>query len=335
MINGFACYNPKEKMRAFAYEPGPLGENEVEVRVTHCGICHSDIHLIDNDWKISSYPFIPGHEIVGTVSAKGKNVRNLDIGRRVGVGWQCGSCGVCTSCQSGNENLCSQSLATCVGRHGGYAEAVRSDAKFAIPIPDGLDSAATAPLLCGGVTVYSPLRMHQVRDGMAVGVVGIGGLGHLALQFAKARGCRVTALSTSANKSAEAKNFGAENFLLTTDAAAMRDAAESLDFILVTASADIDIAGLLALLKPFGKICVVGALPKPMLIPAMSLIQGCKSIVGSAIGAPETIREMLDIAVRHKVAARIETVAMAEVNAALDKVRANQARYRMVLATPA
>jgi alcohol/geraniol dehydrogenase (NADP+) len=332
MINGFACFNPKEAVRAFAYEPGTLGHDEVEIRVSHCGICHSDIHLIDNDWKISSYPFIPGHEIVGTVTAKGKNVTGMDIGTRVGVGWQSNSCGTCAQCTTGNEPLCNKNQATCVGHHGGYAEAVRSNYRFAIPLPNNLDSAATAPLLCGGITVYNPFRMHNVRDGMAVGVVGIGGLGHLGLQFAKARGCRVTALSTSPNKEAEAKNFGAEQFLLTNDQAAMRDAASSMDFILVTASADVDVGGFLNLLKPFGKICVVGALPKPMQIAATDLIHGYKSIVGSVIGSPDAIRDMLDVAAKHKVAAQVETVAMTEVNAALDKVRANQARYRMVLA---
>ncbi|MEJ0062630.1 MAG: NAD(P)-dependent alcohol dehydrogenase [Alphaproteobacteria bacterium] len=331
MISGFACHNPKEALKPLAYEPGPLGDDEVEVKVTHCGICHSDIHLIDNDWGISSYPFIPGHEIVGTISAKGKNVREREIGQRVGIGWQRASCGACDMCRAGLENLCAKSAATCVGHHGGFAEAARADWRFAIPLPDRLASGAAAPLLCGGVTVYSPFRTHNVGQGMNVAVVGIGGLGHMALQFASARGCRVTALSTSKNKEAEAKSFGAEKFLLSNDMAAMRDAADTMDFILVTASGDVDISALMNLLKTRGKLCIVGAIPTPLSVHAFTLIGGEKSIVGSAIGSPAAIKEMLEVAAAKNIAAKIETAPMPSVNAALDKVRANAVRYRMVL----
>lgn len=331
MIKGFACTNPRATLSDFAYDAGTLGDYEVEMQVTHCGICHSDVHLIDNDWGISRYPFIPGHEIVGTVAAKGKNV-SLALGARVGIGWQCNSCGTCEFCKAGMENHCKQNQPTCVGHHGGYAAAVRADQRFVIPIPDALDSAQAAPLLCGGVTVFTPFHVHDIGSGAKVGVVGIGGLGHLALQFARARGCIVTALSGNASKEAEARHFGATHFLLTSDQSALQQAQGSLDFILVTASGDVDVPALVDLLRPRGKLCVVGALPSPMQLRAGQLIHGDKSVVGSNIGAPEVIRLMLETAAKHKVAAQIETMPMAEVNAALDKVRAGQARYRIVLA---
>jgi len=331
MIKGFACFNPKETLHDFTYNPPVLGDAEVEVRVTHCGMCHSDAHLIDNDWGISRYPFIPGHEIIGTVAAVGKNVHDLAIGTRVGIGWQADSCGTCEYCRKGEENHCAKAQPTCVGRHGGYAEAVRANHRFVFPIPDGLESAQAAPLLCGGITVYTPLHEHHIGAGTSIGVVGIGGLGHLALQFAHARGATVTAISSNPQKEAEARSFGAAQFLLSNDAAALEKAASSLDFILITASADIDIIAMLSLLKPHGKICVVGALPKPMAIPAGLLIHGAKSVVGSNIGSPATIRAMLDDAARYKIAAQIETLPLAEVNNGLDKMRAGQARYRLVL----
>lgn len=331
MIKGFACTNPRAALNDFSYDAGALGDDEVEVKVTHCGICHSDVHLIDNDWGISKYPFIPGHEIVGTVAAKGSNVK-LALGARVGIGWQCNSCGVCEFCKAGMENHCKQNQPTCVGHHGGYADAVRADQRFVFPIPDALDSAQAAPLLCGGATVFTPFHVHNVGAGAKVGVVGIGGLGHLGLQFARARGCQVTALSGNATKEAEARRFGAEQFLVTADKEALSKAQSSFDFILVTASGDVDVPALIDLLRPRGKLCVVGALPSAMQVRAGQLIHGDKSVVGSNIGAPDVIRLMLDTAAKHKVAAQIQTIPMAEVNAALDKVRAGQARYRIVLA---
>lgn len=330
MIKGLACTNPRTPVSAFSYDGGALGDNDVEIKITHCGICHSDVHLIDNDWGISRYPFIPGHEIVGTVAAKGKNV-TLALGERVGLGWQCNSCGACEFCRAGMENHCKQNQPTCVAHHGGYAEAVRADARFVIPLPATLDSASAAPLLCGGVTVFTPLYVHGVGAGANVGVVGIGGLGHLALQFAKARGCTVTAISTNAKKEAEARRFGAGAFLLSSDQAALLAAKSCFDFILVTASADVDVPLLLDLLRPRGKLCIVGALPSPMSVSAGQLIHGDKSVVGSNIGAPHIIKLMLETAAQHGVAAQIETMPMAQANAALDKVRGGQARYRIVL----
>jgi uncharacterized zinc-type alcohol dehydrogenase-like protein len=331
MIKGFACYEPKQSLRDHSYDPSNLKDNEVEVAISHCGICHSDIHLIDNDWGRSRYPFIPGHEIIGTVQAKGSGVRGLEIGQRVGIGWQSDSCGYCEWCISGRENLCAKQSATCIGRNGGYAEAIRVDYRFAISIPDGMDAAGAAPLLCGGVTVYSPLLDHGIRAQHKVGVIGIGGLGHLALQFAAQMGCEVTAISSTAGKEAEARAFGASHFLLSSDASAMRQAAGSLDFIISAVSGNLEFGKLLPLLRPKGKICIVGASSNALNIPAAALIGNRLTICASNIGSPSEIRSMLEFAARTGVKAKTEALPLAEVNAALDKVRANAARYRMVL----
>ncbi len=204
-INGYAAHAAGAELLPYKYAPGTLKPTDVEIQISHCGICHSDIHLINNDWGISEFPFIPGHEIVGKISAVGSEVTTLSMGQRVGLGWQSNSCGVCEWCLQGKENLCAQSQGTAVHRNGGYADAVRANARFVIPIPEKLESENAAPLLCGGITVYNPIRTHGVNPSSRVGVVGIGGLGHLAVQFARAFGAEVTAFSTSASKEAEAR----------------------------------------------------------------------------------------------------------------------------------
>ena len=218
-IHGLAAHAAGAQLLPYKYDAGELAENEVEIKISHCGICHSDVHLINNDWGMSKYPFIPGHEIVGTVTAVGGAVRDRQIGERVGVGWQADSCGVCEYCRQGDEHLCAQSQPTCVGRNGGYADAIRVNSRFAIPVPEQLESENVAPLLCAGITVYTPLRNHGVRPSSRVGVIGIGGLGHLGLQFARAFGAEVTAFSTSKDKEEEAQSLGAHHFVNTRDTA--------------------------------------------------------------------------------------------------------------------
>src|SRR6202789_701599 len=239
-IRGLATHAAGAQLLPYKYAVEELGPDEVEVKITHCAVCHSDIHLIDNDWGISKYPFIPGHEIVGTVTLVGSSVHDLKVGQRVGIGWQADSCGICEWCRQGDENLCAKSQPTCVGRNGGYADAIRVNSRFAIPVPESLESENVAPLLCGGVTVYSPLRNLLARPASRVGVIGIGGLGHLGLQFARAFGCEVTAFSTSADKEAEAKELGAHNFVNSRATGALKKVANSFDLILSTVSADQD-----------------------------------------------------------------------------------------------
>ncbi|MBM3791436.1 MAG: NAD(P)-dependent alcohol dehydrogenase [Acidobacteria bacterium] len=330
-IHGHAAPAAGKPLVAFSYEPADLGAHDVEIKVDYCGICHSDIHLIDNDWSRSSYPFIPGHEIVGTVTEAGKAVTHLKRGQRVGVGWQAGSCLQCEWCVRGEENLCPGSAATCAGRHGGFAEAVRIGARFVFPIPDGMDSAGAAPLLCGGITVYSPLRQLRVAPWSRVGVIGIGGLGHLAIKFAAAFGCEVTAFSSSSGKEDESRRLGAHRFVVGGDPDQMAKAANTLDFIIATPHVDLDWTGYINALRPKGTLCFVGASPGVLNIPPMLLLMHMKTITGSIIGNRATIAEMLGFAARHRIAADTEVMPLAQVNAALDKVRAGKARYRMVL----
>ena len=331
-IQGLAAHAAGAELLPFRYDPGQLGSHEVEIGVTHCGVCYSDIHLISNDWGTSQYPFIPGHEIIGTVTAMGPEVRSIRLGQRVGLGWQADSCGRCEWCTRGMENLCPDSVATCVHRHGGYAERVRASARFVIPIPTALDSERAAPLLCGGITVYNPMRAHGINPSSRVGIVGIGGLGHLAIQFARVFGAEVTAFSTSAAKEDEARGLGAHHFVNTRESKAMKEVAGTQDFILSTINADQDWGVYIQTLRPTGTLCFVGVPPSPVAVHAFPLIAGLRSISGNNPGSPYQLREMLDVAARHGVHAQTESFPMAKANEAIEKVKKNKVRYRAVLA---
>jgi uncharacterized zinc-type alcohol dehydrogenase-like protein len=315
----------------YKYDPGELKPGDVEVSVTHCGVCQSDANLVDNDWGMSQYPFIPGHEVVGTVAAVGSAVQGLAVGDRVGVGWQADSCGRCEWCRKGEENLCAQTQPTCVHRNGGYAESLRVNWRFAVKIPSALDSEATAPLLCGGVMVYSPMRTLGINPASRLGVIGIGGLGHLALQFGRIFGAEVTAFSSSANKEEDALKLGAHHFVNSRESKAVNGLAGSFDLILSTANADQDWGGYVNALRPHGTLCFVGQPGKPISLPPPSLISVARAVCGSNIGSPPRIAEMLDVAARHGVKAKVEHFKMADANQALKRVRKSQVRYRAVL----
>jgi uncharacterized zinc-type alcohol dehydrogenase-like protein len=330
-IQGWAAHAAGAELSNFKYKVDELGANEVEVKISHCGVCHSDVHLINNDWQISKYPFIPGHEIVGKVTAIGSGVKDRKVGERVGIGWQSDSCGICEWCRKGEEQLCPKAQPTCVGRNGGYAAAIRVNSRFAIPVPESLDSENVAPLLCGGITVYSPLRNWLARPSSRVGVVGIGGLGHMGIQFARSFGSEVTAFSTSADKADEAKSLGAHHFVNTRDTGAVKKLAGSFDLILSTVSADQDFQSFVGALRPKGTLVVLGASPSPMQISAFSLLSGQKAVAGSPTGSPTDLHEMLDVAARHGIKAITESFAMKDCNLAVEKVKKNQVRYRAVL----
>jgi len=329
-IECFAALAAGRALEPFRYDPPALGPGDVEITITHCGICHSDIHMIDNDWDISHYPLVPGHEIIGRVSATGSNVKVVSVCDRVGVGWQCGSCMDCEWCRRGEEPCCAQTVGTCVGRHGGFARAIRVDGRFVHGIPEALESSVAAPLLCAGATVYTPLKAH-VGAASRVGVIGIGGLGHLAIRFARAFGSEVTAFSTTPEKEREARKLGADHFVLSNDSGQMERAAGSFDFLLSAVTAKLDWPVWVGLLRPKGVLCLVGASPGTLEIPPAALIVGQRTVCGSAIGSRSMIREMLDFAARHGITPRVESMPLSEVNAALDKVRSNRARYRVVL----
>lgn len=332
LIQGLAAHAAGAELLPFKYDPGPLGSRDVEIGISHCGVCHSDLHLITNDWGVSHFPFIPGHEIIGKVTALGEQVKSLQVGQRVGLGWQSNSCGECEWCIQGMENLCPRSEATCVNRHGGYAERVRANSRFVFPIPENLESEHAAPLLCGGITVYSPLRTHAVNPSSRVGVIGIGGLGHMAVQFARIFGAEVTAFSTSSAKEEEARALGAHRFVNTRETRALKDLACSYDFILSTVNADQDWSVYVQALRPNGILCFVGIPPAPITLQAFPMISGVRTVTGSPIGSPNRIREMLDVAARHGVKAQTELFAMGKVNDAIEKVKKNKVRYRAVLA---
>jgi alcohol/geraniol dehydrogenase (NADP+) len=331
-IQGLAAHAAGAELLPFRYDPGKLGPREVEIGITHCGICHSDLHLISNDWGVSQYPFIPGHEIVGAVTAVGAEVKSLQIGQRVGLGWQSNSCGECEWCTKGMENLCPAAESTCVHRHGGYADRVRANVRFVVPIPECLESEHVAPLLCGGITVYNPMRTHGINPSSRVGIVGIGGLGHIAIQFARVFGAEVTAFSTSADKEAEARNLGAHRFVNTRESKAMKEVAGSMDFILSTINADQDWGVYVQTLRPTGTLCFVGIPPAPITLNAFSLVSGVRSVTGNPSGSPHRLREMLDVAARHGVKAQTERFPMDKANAAIELVKKNKVRYRAVLA---
>ena len=331
MIHGFGVHAAGAELLPFKYEPGELRPQDIELKISHCGVCHSDVSLIDNDWGLSQYPFIPGHEIIGTVAAIGSLVQGFTVGDRVGVGWQADSCGHCEWCRKGEENLCAAAQPTCVHRHGGYADAVRVNARFALKIPATLNSETTAPLLCGGITVYSPMRLHGLNPSSRVGIIGIGGLGHIALQFAHAFGSEVTAFSSSNDKSAEAKSFGAHNFVNTRETKSLKALAGSFDFILSTTNADQDWNPYIAALRPHGGFCFVGVPTKPAAFQVFPLIAGIKSVSGCNIGSPMQIAEMLDVAARHNIKAKTEPFPMAKANDAVTRCRKSSVRYRAVL----
>jgi uncharacterized zinc-type alcohol dehydrogenase-like protein len=330
-IHGWAAHSAKSPLQLFSYNPGALEPEQVEIAVEHCGICHSDLSILNNDWGISQYPAILGHEAVGRVVAIGAQVKNLRVGQRVGVGWNSGSCMHCHECMTGQHNLCLTALPTIVGHYGGFANKLRAHWAWTIPLPDALDISSAGPLLCGGITVFAPFLNYDIKPTQRVGVVGIGGLGHLALKFAKAWGCEVTAFTSSDAKADEAKSFGAHHIVSSRDPAAILNIANSLDLLLVTVNIPLDWGVLLKTLKPNGRMHVVGAVLEPMPIPAFDLIMGQKSISGSPTGDPMAIATMLDFAARHTIAPQVEHFPMRQVNEALAHLAAGKARYRIVL----
>lgn len=329
-INAQAALAKGASLTPFRYTSADPAPHEVEIEITHCGICRSDLHLIDNDWGVSKYPLVPGHEIIGHITKAGTDV-SLKPGTRVGVGWQRSSCLECEECVSGRENLCIKHEATCNKHFGGFAERIVVDSRFAFPVPAALSSENAAPLLCAGVTVYTPMRHFAVKPGQRVGVIGIGGLGHLALQFARAMGCEVTAFSSSPDKEAEAKSFGAHHFVQMTKQN-LRSLRRSQDFILNTAMVEMDWHAVIQTLRSDGRLCFVGVPDKPLSLPVHLILDGRRSISGSNIGGRNDMLEMLHFAALNGIKAQTEVMPLASVNEAVQKVRDNRARYRMVLA---
>jgi len=317
-----------------------LQAHDVEINILFCGVCHSDLHTARNEWHGSVYPVVPGHEIVGKVTRVGNHVSKYKEGDSVAVGCMVDSCRECDHCKEGLEQYCESgntltynSPDKYLGKqtYGGYSENIVVDEGFVLRVPDKLDLAATAPLLCAGITTYSPLKHWNVGPGMKVGVVGIGGLGHMGIKLAKAMGAYVVVFTTSNAKVEDAKRLGADQVILSKDAAQMKSQANKLDFILDTVSADHDVNAYLHLLKVDGKMVLVGAPGNPMPVAAFSLIPKRITFAGSTIGGIAETQEMLDFCAKHNIVSDIEMINIQQINEAYERLLKSDVRYRFVI----
>lgn len=321
--------SPLERVEAPAPEPGP---DELVLEVLHCGLCHSDVSMIDNSWGSSTYPLVPGHEAVGRVAAVGPGVDPGLIGELRGLGWFAGSCGHCDQCLAGRANLCPRAESTIVGRPGAFASRVRAHQDWAIPVPAGLDPAAAGPLFCGGITVFAPLFDEGVSPTARVAVIGLGGLGHLALQFCRAWGCEVVALTTSPAKAQEARRLGAHAVVPLAELASQ---AARFDLIINTANQPLDWPAVVGALAPMGRLHLLGAVLEPIPISAFDLIVTRRAITGSPTSSPASLRRMVEFCARHGIAPVVENLPMERINEAIERLRRGDVRFRFVLDAPA
>ncbi|MEP0266092.1 NAD(P)-dependent alcohol dehydrogenase [Dokdonia sp.] len=330
-VNAYAVQEPKGKLNPFTYELGEIGAEDVDIKVTYCGICHSDLSMMNNEWGMTEYPIVPGHEVVGEVIAIGSAVKNVTVGQTVGMGWFSSSCMSCSNCMDGDHNMCDNAEATIVGRHGGFADHVRGHWSWAIPIPEEMDSSKVGPLFCGGATVFSPIVIAGVQPTDSVGVIGIGGLGHLALKFLKAWGCEVIAFSSNPDKTEEILAMGASKVINSRDPEELASVQGKLKLIINTTNVTLDWNAYLSALSKKGKFHTVGAVLEPMEIPAFSLIAGNKTVGGSSVGSPELTKTMLDFCARHNIYPTVEEFPMEKVNEAMQHLEEGKARFRIVL----
>ena len=307
-VNGYAAMEPKEKLTPYSYELGAIGPEQVDIKVSYCGICHSDLSMINNDWGMTQYPIVPGHEIIGEVIATGNAVKNVKVGDKVGLGWQSGSCMSCDQCMDGHHHW-----------------------SWTIPLPDAIEMSKAGPLLCGGITAFSPIILAGVKPTDKVGVIGIGGLGHMAIKFLKHWGCEVIAFSSNPNKKKEILQMGASQVINSTVPEELESIAGKLNFILNTTNVTLDWNSYLTALAPKGRFHTVGAVLEPMEIPAFSIIMGEKTVGGSPIGSPALTKTMLDFCVRHNIYPDVEEFPMARVNEAIEHLENGKARFRVVL----
>ena len=331
MFKGFAADKAKGQLKPFEFNPGDLKPDQVEIDVDYCGICHSDLSILDNEWGFSQYPFVPGHEVSGKVGQVGSAVKHLKVGQRVGLGWYSGSCMTCPQCMSGNHNLCPFNESTMIGRFGGFANKVRCQATWATPLPEAIDPAKAGPLFCGGITVFNPIVQNNIKPTDRVGVIGIGGLGHLALQFLNKWGCDVIAFTSSDSKREEAMKLGAHRTINSKNEDDLKSIAGQLDCIISTVNVPMNWETYIATLAPKGRLHFVGAVTEPIKIGVFSLLMAQKSISASPLGSPATTAQMLEFCARHKIAPVTEMFPMSKVNEALEHLRAGKARYRIVL----
>ncbi|GLQ30406.1 NADPH-dependent aldehyde reductase Ahr [Litoribrevibacter albus] len=331
MIRAFAAFEPKGERQPFEFDPGALKASEIEINVEYCGICHSDLSMLNNEWGMTSYPFVPGHEVIGTISAVGSQVSQFAEGDWVGLGWHSDYCHDCRSCNTGDHNLCSDAQGTIIGRHGGFADKVRADASSVVALPSHIDKAIAGPLFCAGITVFNPLVQFDIKPTDKVAVIGIGGLGHLALQFLNAWGCEVTAFTSSEAKTKEALELGAHSVINSRDKNAISAAKNQFDLIISTVDVKLDWNRYVNTLAPKGRLHFVGATLEPLDISVFGLMGAQRSVSSSPVGSPSTIATMLDFAGRHKIKPIIEEFRFDQVNEAMKRLESGDARYRIVL----
>lgn len=308
-----------------------IGAHDVDIDVAYCGVCHSDVSMKNNEWGMTQYPFIGGHEVAGTVKAVGEHVTHLKVGQHVGLGWHSDYCQQCDPCHSGDHNLCGKAQGTIIGRHGGFAQVVRADASAVVALPNGMDLSLAGPLFCGGITVFNPLVQFDIKPTDKVAVIGIGGLGHMALQFCRAWGCHVTAFSSSDAKAQEAYTLGAHDVINSTIASELAAAANSFDLIISTVNVALDWNAYLGTLKPKGRLHFVGATLEPLNVGVFNMLGGQKSISSSPVGSPATIKQMLEFAVQHDIQPQIDLFPFSQINEAFAHMEKGDARYRVVL----
>ncbi len=335
---GYAAYSPTEEIKPFDFDRREVGPNDVKIEIDYCGVCHSDIHTAHNDWGMSMYPIVPGHEIVGHVTAIGSEVTNHKVGDLVAVGCMVDSCRECASCKDDLEQFCMKGMVMTYGSpdpvmggvtHGGYSTQIVVNDYFVLKVSDKLDVKAVAPLLCAGITTYSPLKHWEVGPGQKVGVIGLGGLGHMGVKFAAALGAEVIMITTSPEKGADAKRLGASDVIVSTDPDQMAAHAGSFDFLLNTVPVAHDINPYLPLLKNDRTMVLVGATPVD--VHSMGLIFGRKNVAGSLIGGIKETQEMLDFCAEHNIVSDIEMINMDEINDAWDRVMKSDVKYRFVI----
>ena len=329
-VNAYAAHSAGSPLEPYSYDLSDLPDGHVDIKVAYFGIFHSDLSMINNDWGKTTYPLVPGHEITGEVIAVGSSVRNLQLGDKVGVGWFAESCMSCTICLGGSQHLCNSRQST-IGRHGGFGEIVRVHWAWATPLPEGIDMSKAGPLFCGGITVFNPIVLAGVQPTDKVGVIGIGGLGHLAMKFLKYWGCEVVAFTSSESKKASILEMGASKVVNSRSKEALKEVKGELDFIINTTNVSLNWASYLAALAPKGKFYNVGVVLEPMAIPSGQLIGGEKIMGGSPVGSPALVSKMLEFCLRHNIYPDVEEFSITDVNKAISHLESGRARYRIVL----
>lgn len=339
-VKAFAAYDAETPLKPFEFERKEVGANQVQIEILYSGVCHSDIHTAKGDWGPAIYPLVPGHEIVGRIVKIGDNVKNFKVGELAGVGCFVDSCRHCQSCLEGEEQYCDEGMTgtynsyergTKIPTYGGYSTTITVDEKYTLHVSDKLPLSGVAPLLCAGITTYSPLRHLNVGKGHKVAVLGLGGLGHMAVKFAASFGAEVTMLSSSPSKEADAKKLGAHHFALTSNPEVMASLVNSFDFILNTVSATHDYNTYLNLLRKNGTMIVVGAPPVPSTVQSFTLIGKRRSIMGSLIGGIAETQEMLDYCAEHNIVSEVEVINMDYINEAYERMEKSDVKYRFVI----